>query len=238
MTESMATNIAVASYERLAAEYYDPSQHPTCANFRQASQVLLERLTPDVPAERSCEVGAGDSLLADLLVRRGRDVAGLLITDAYDAMLEYSRRWEQRGAVLAVARAERLPVANQSILLVVASLADPYDEGSFWSEVARVLMPGGQCLMTTPSWTWAHSFRADGLPEDLAQFELRNGETLYVPSYVREPSDQRHLIERHGLHVVHEDSITLSAIAEPVSEKLRVLAADDPVVNGYVATTQ
>lgn len=234
MTEAQ-TETVVSSYDELAAEYYDSARHPTCANFRQASQTLLQRLTPDLPAERSCEVGAGDSLLAALLASRQRCVSGLLLTDACAGMLQYSRRWQQCGAKLAVAPAAKLPLPDRSLLLLVASLADPYDNDAFWLEVARVLAPGGQCLLTAPSWDWGRRFRSIGQPLELAQFELADGRTVAVRSYLRPPPRQRDLIEGHGLRVLHEEGIVLEAIPAPVSRKLLVLNADDPVVTAYLA---
>jgi SAM-dependent methyltransferase len=228
----------LGSYDGLAAEYYDAARHPTCANFRQGSEQLLERLIPDVAPERSCEIGAGDSLLAALLVRRGHDVRGVLLTDASAAMLEHSRRWERLGATLNVAEAHQLPVAAGSLDLLVASLGDPYDDESFWSEVARVLARRGRCVLTTPSWTWATRFRSDGVRPDEAEFELRDGARLTVRSLIRTVEEQRVLIERQRLLVLEQHAVPAAAIEEPVSPKLRVLAPDEPVVVGYVVAAE
>jgi ubiquinone/menaquinone biosynthesis C-methylase UbiE len=234
VTEASGTG-SVGSYEQVASEYYDALRHPTCANFRLASAYLLERLVPDVPAEQCCEVGAGDSLLADLIWRRREDLAGLLVTDLNPAMLEYSRRWERQGATLAVAAASQLPVPDSSLFLLVASLADPYDDDSFWEEVERVLAPGGRCVVTTPSQTWAQRFRAQGAPLDAAEFELSDGSSVYLTSHVRSPQEERRTIERHGLRVVEEAAAALDVLKGPISEKLLVLRSGDAVVNGFVA---
>jgi SAM-dependent methyltransferase len=234
VTEPSETKLVADSYERVAAEYYDPVRHPTCANFRAASASLLERLTPDVSPGHCCEVGAGDSLLADLLWRRHRDVEGLLITDAGPRMLNYSRRWAERGARLATARASELPVPDESFSLVVASLADPYDEGSLWKEVARVLTSGGRCVLTTPAVGWARRFRPDS-SRAAAEFQLRDGSVVNLPSHVRSLQDERDLIEGSGLRLVAEDSISLSALDGPISGKLHVLRPDEAVVDGFVA---
>lgn len=225
----------LGSYDQVAPEYYDPARHPTCANFRQASQLLLERLAPDIPPANCCEVGAGDSLLAELIWRRHHELEGLLITDAVPAMLNYSRRWEQHGATLAIAKASHLPVPDASLLLLVASLADPYDDDSFWEEVARVLTPGGRCVLTTPSATWAHRFRAHGSPRDSAEFELGDGTSVQLRSLVRRPKEERQMIERHNLRVAEEATASLDLLEEPISAKLRVLDPGDAVVNGFVA---
>lgn len=223
----------IGAYDLLAAEYYDSRQHPTCANFREASRNLLDRLTPDVPASRCCEVGAGDSLLAEVIARRDQDLRGLSLTDAHWAMLEYSRRWEQFGAVLSIAEAARLPLPDASLGLLVASLGDPYNNDGFWSEVARVLEPDGLCLFTTPAWAWASSFRADGQLLVRAEFQLRDLRIIEVPSYVRPPSEEIQLIESHDLRVVHIEHIERAMVHEPVSHKLRMLTPDEPVVTGF-----
>jgi SAM-dependent methyltransferase len=235
VTDALPAETAVGSYEQVAIEYYDAKQHPTCLNFRQASQILCDRLIPTVPAGRSCEVGAGDSLLAELFWRRTQDVNGLLLTDSSPRMLEYSRRWELRHAVLEVALASQLPVPDASLHLLCASLADPYDDDRFWKEAERVLTPGGQCVVTSPSATWVNRFRVRGLPRDAAEFELRDGSSVYLPSHVRPAAEERLLIERHGLRVLEEAEVDIGALDGPISEKLRVLGPGEPVVCGFLA---
>jgi SAM-dependent methyltransferase len=232
-----STEMLLSSYGRIAGEYYDTRRHPTCANFRQGSRLLLELLVPkSSAAARSCEVGAGNSLLAELLWRRHGSLDGLLITDAQPEMLEHSRGWESRGAKLAVAPADSIPVPDGSLDLVVASLADPYDDDSFWEEVCRVLAPSGSCVVTVPSATWAHRFRADDAPDNAAEFELADRSKVYVPSLVRSREEERVIIESQGLHVVREVSAPLKVLNGPISQKLRVLSPDDAVVCGIVAS--
>jgi len=226
----------LSSYGRVASEYYDSRRHPTCANFRQASRLLLELLVPKTLAARSCEVGAGRSLLAELLWRRHGSLDGLLITDAQPEMLEHSSCWERCGARLAIAAADSIPVPSRSLDLVVASLADPYDDDSFWEEVFRVLTPRGNCVITVPSATWAHRFRTDESPDNAAEFELADRSKVYVPSLVRSREEERVLIENQGLHVIREVSAPLKALEEPISRKLHVLDPDDAVVCGVVAS--
>ena len=81
----------ISTYETLAPEYYDPVRHPTCANFRYASKQIikpwLEKLTDYRPI---CEVGAGKSVAAELLLEAGESTADLFLTDSSQSMLEYS----------------------------------------------------------------------------------------------------------------------------------------------------
>lgn len=197
--------------------------------------MFLERFVPQAPPDRSCEVGAGDSLLADLLWRQQGSVEGLLITDLSTAMLEHSRRWEPRGAILRKASASELPVADDAMLLLVASLADPYDDHAFWAEVARALAPGGHCVLTTPSNIWADAFRGDGPIRDTAEFELSDGEAVHLLSYVREPVEERRMIEAAGLVVVGEEAVSLAMLEGAISPKISFLKPGDPVVRGFVA---
>jgi SAM-dependent methyltransferase len=233
MTSSTAP-LTHGAYERLAGEYYDAERHPTCANFREASRQLIDRLLPSPPLGRICETGAGDSLLAPLLADRGWDLGGLLLTDASPAMLAHSEGWANAGAQLSVAEAESLPVPSSSLDLVVASLGDPYDDDGLWAEVSRTLRDGGRCVFTTPSWQWAMAFRADARGFDLAEFTLADGTVLSVPSRIRPSAEERLLIERHGLRILGEAEAPRRALTSSLSPKLAMLRPDDPVVVGYL----
>jgi SAM-dependent methyltransferase len=225
----------VDAYDAVADEYYDRVRHPTCADFRRAGRALLRGLLPSVPADESCEVGAGASLLAELREERGEALAGLLITDQQESMLRYSERWGRRGARLAVASASALPVPDESLRLLVGSLADPYDDARFWREARRVLAPGGSCIVTVPSHVWASAFRAHGAGGEAAEFELRSGETVRMPSFVRQPSAERRLIEASGMLFDSATAVALGELEPPLSPKLLGLEPDDPVVSAYVA---
>src|SRR4051812_31374099 len=91
------------TYEDLAEEYYDPARHPTSANFRDGSLMLLERslsLRPS-PDGELWDVGAGDSVLAEVLARAGKDLSRVTAVDSSARMLEHSRRWRDLGVELA-----------------------------------------------------------------------------------------------------------------------------------------
>jgi SAM-dependent methyltransferase len=232
MTE--ITLLPAASYTAIASEYYDPERHPTCADFRSASDRLLNRLMSDSPTGWLCDVGAGDSALASWLTRHGQDVAGIHLFDASPEMLAHSARWIARGATAEVARADALPAPDRSVDLIVASLADPYDNASWWQEVSRILAPDGQLLLTAPSLAWASSFRTNaGEHADRARFVTRTGLCLDLPSYVRDADDERVLIEEVGLRVAQIASVSRAQLAGSVSPKLNHLAPEAPVFVGY-----
>lgn len=235
MTETELVQPRSASYSALAAEYYDSRRHPTCSNFRWASDRLLRRLLPNCAGSLLCEVGAGDSALAAILCERGQSLSNLLITDASAGMLEHSRRWYRGGAQLALARASSLPLADGSVDLVVASLADAYNNEQWWPEVGRVLSAAGRAIMTTPTHSWATAFRtATGQPMNVARFDLVSGTSVDVPSWVREPAAERALIHASGMRVVEQEAMVRRDFPSSISPKIHALEPDTPVVMAYV----
>jgi len=116
------------------------------------------------------------------------------------------------------------------------SVADPYDDDSFWAEASRVLAPGGLCVITTPSQGWADRFRDEGAAREAAEFELADGSTAALPSLVRSSTEEVRMSEAHGLSVVGQAAVPLAELTQPISPKLLVLDPRDPVVNGFLAT--
>jgi ubiquinone/menaquinone biosynthesis C-methylase UbiE len=228
-------------YDELADEYYDASRHPTSANFRAASDRILESWIPQVLPPRGVvyEVGAGDSALAPLLARRWRSLQRLVITDASAQMLSYSEKWSKLGASLVTTPAEALPVKDDSVSLLVASLGDPFNTSAFWQEVARVLRPSAPVIFTTPSPEWAVSFRRRNAdPPDAAEFVLRTTRRLLVPSHVYSEKRQLRLMKESGIAIEAVYHVLIDSIADPISSKiLAVLSAGSPFVTGYLGRT-
>jgi SAM-dependent methyltransferase len=222
-----------ADYSDVADEYYRVDLHPTSANFRDGSrQLLLQWLASTEPRLGwICEVGAGHALVAETL---GNDHAGLLVLDNSPGMLAHSASLASTEPCVALllSDARALPLAGGSISAVVAILGDPYDEPAFWSEVARVLAPGGAALFTTPAVDWATQFRD---PEDQrhAAFDV-GGAELIVPSTVRSEAEQTEIISASGLEVREVVSVCVADISPPLSPKLLVgRGPEAPVVTGY-----
>src|SRR5215472_14339817 len=111
-------------YETLAAEYYDPSLHPACANLRQASGQLLGPWLQEYGREgKICEVGCGMSIVADPLLAMSTPLSRLYLTDSSEQMLRHSTKWiSDEGAYAFMAPAENLPFVAGSFSLVVACL--------------------------------------------------------------------------------------------------------------------
>jgi ubiquinone/menaquinone biosynthesis C-methylase UbiE len=215
--------VRLGSYTDLAAEYYDSMRHPTCANFREASTIFLaEELSARSWHEGFvAEIGAGRSLVAELVPPAALAQRQLALIDISCEMLAHSMNWLRAGAFGIIADAHQLPVGDGSFDLVIAILGDPFNDQEFWYEVARVLRPKGLCLFTLPAFSWAQAFRASVSRSDLAEFVTANGETLGLPSLIPPPDRQREMIETAGLVVLRERTINLREIVlTPWSPKL------------------
>jgi 2-polyprenyl-3-methyl-5-hydroxy-6-metoxy-1,4-benzoquinol methylase len=233
------------TYKMLADEYYDSVRHPTCANFRDASEQLikswLDTLLETAPV---CEIGCGMSLLAEMYRQRGVSLKNVYLTDSTPHMLAYSDKWRSAGAHLLLADAAELPFSQNSITACVASLGDPYNRPTFWNELSRIMMHGSYAVFTTPSFEWAAKYRLsakDGSTEDSAAFLLADGGSILTPSIIHPSHDQVSMIERvNGLKVVSINSIVYSQLRSmEISHKLLVVKdQDQPVVTGYLVQKQ
>ena len=234
----------LASYEDIASEYYDRTRHPTCANFREASARILRVWLQRYRAERGpiCEVGAGNSLLAELLVQAGEEPRGVIISDPSPSMLEFSKKWVNRGVELSLNRAEMIPVGSGSLGLVVSSLGDPYNEPAFWDEISRCLRPGGLLFFTTPAHEWAKAFRSQNSHSELmaAEFELKDGRKVLVPSWIYAVDQQVELIKNSGLEIWEVVHVPRSALqSEHLSPKLFIGHGDNiNILTGYLCAKQ
>lgn len=233
------TEVKVVNYEELASEYYNSVRHPTCANFRAASALVLKKWLPGVTRQRgwTCEVGPGRSLVAEQITEIGGDPGHLILVDSSRSMLRHSETWMSKGACLAVGDARKLPLRSESLLLLVASVGDPYNEPLFWREVYRTLKAGAVAVFTTPSHDWASSFRpyANGR-KATAEFELADGRHVYVPSLVYSEKEQSDMIRSQGLSVREVLHVPISALSgQPLSPKLVVgRGPTASVLTGYL----
>jgi SAM-dependent methyltransferase len=227
----------LGTYEELATEYYDSARHPTCANFREASDAVLARWVQpfEIKHEWVCEVGVGKSALAPI-VRKGKvSLRRLLLIDSSPSMLSYSLEWRDAGAHPLLADASRLPMGDLTIGLLVASLGDAYNVPDFWREIARVLVSGGEAIFTTPSYEWAHQYR-DSSEVSRAIFDLSDGDELAVPSLILPPEAQVELIESCGLVPKAFEEVRLGATnISSVSPKLMPeRGSDASIVSAYL----
>jgi SAM-dependent methyltransferase len=235
------TTLNPAAYEALASEYYDSTWHPTCANFRYASCLLikpwLEKFANDRPV---CEIGAGMSIAAELLAESNSSLSNLYLTDSVQSMLEHSLKWEAARPRAFVAEAGNLPFEPNIFGLCISSLGDPYNTGELWEELARVLSGDGYAIFTTPSYEWASRYRktiSDSLCELAAEFRLSDGRIIFAPSVIYNYGDQVKLIEAsRGMEVIDFQRVRYSQLPpDNISPKLLVAQENDlPIVSGYL----
>jgi len=218
------------NYELLGPEYYDAVRHPTCAELRFASKALISTSLPTESEGLLLEVGAGDSLLAELLVEHGRSLSQLLITDANPAMLTHSTHWRRSGARTALATSDALPVRDGEVGLIISSLGDPYNEPAFWREAARVLIPGGRVLFTSPSYDFAHALRNGAHSASLL---LGDSGATTVPSIVLSEDEQRAMIEDAGLSLVSVTHFKRGDVPSTTPDDLDCLGPNNSVVTCF-----
>lgn len=225
-------------YDEVAAEYYDGTRHPTCQNFNALSRRyitgVLGRLG-NVP--RIVEVGCGESSVAPWLQSQGQPLNGLLLLDASQRMLEYSRKWEAAGATLRIGNAHASGEESASASLVVAGLGDPYNTPELWEEIGRILAPAGHVVFTTPSFDWALQYRKqEGSAPDQATFQLRDGRTVTLPSHILSLDMQVHDIHEAGLTVINFDALGIEALGNTsISPKIASVGELTPIVWGFLA---
>lgn len=233
----------IGTYSELSAEYYDPVNHPTCADFRSASRELLHDLIEGSVIQvdgSACEVGAGKSLVAEVLLRLEREIQNFLITDISFEMLWHSRNFSDYGASLLVADAYNLPLRDETMDMIFAILGDPYNVAKYWEESARVLRPHGMMLFLVPSHVWATKFRASDSNEgaEVARFETGSGKELFVPSYIRPAAEQMALARKFGFERVDYRKVPKKRLQRAKSPKLCLLEPEDAVVESYIFLKQ
>lgn len=228
-SEAVTSAQEPAIYEALATEYYDSAAHPTCYNLNRLSRLFIERHLPEPWSGTTVEVGAGDSCVAAILHARGYALNGLYLTDASEGMLRHSQRWIEHGARTSICDARSIARDYKAVSLLVSSLGDPYNDAGFWNQAARIMKPGGRLLFTTPSHEWSTRFRgSDPAASQVAEFILKSGRRLYVPSLVMCLREQITLIENSGFMLASFESLGAEflSVEEPVSPKIGVFASE------------
>lgn len=237
----MATVLAeVSTYDEVAAEYYDSSRHPTCANFWELSNAfLVPRIQRLASAPRILEVGCGRSIAAAALAEGTHALNALTLIDQSPRMLAHSLDWKTRGAQLKIADAQATGLNSNNYQLLVSSLGDPYNGQPFWNEVYRLLTAGGVCLFTTPSREWAERLRAKS-ELSVAEFLRADGVKIFVRSEISDLDEQIEMIERSGLRVDEIRSFTAADISGRRSPKLLVTehTLESVIVRGFSISKQ
>ncbi len=232
------SDIDATLYADLAAEYYDKTAHPTCANFREGSLHVIEQLLDLTRTGRNCcELGAGRSATLELQVRRSGPPLALdsvLLVDSSPEMLRHSDQFLTTATARLLADARVLPCRPGSFDLFIISLGDPFNDNSLWSELARTIRPGGRIVFTTPAFEWAKHYRQiEGSTLDVARFVLHSGKRIDTPSHILDSDMQISLIERAGLEVLSTAGFPSSRLRGVVSTKI---PPNTDIIVGYLAT--
>ncbi len=211
--ETLATR---AAYELWAPGYPPVAHNPLMRAEQRAVEEVLRQIAPT----RALDIGTGSGRYLHILGATGASqVVGI---DFSRAMLAHAR--PDRSRVCGDAR--RLPFRHESFDLINASLmaGDIDDLGSFVSEVAAVLAPGGHFIYSDfhPTWTaqgWRRTFRTAG-GQDIA--------LSYTP---HRRDDHLEALGRAGLRVVSVREPRLNPNEHgPDIDAFRRQWADAPVV--------
>jgi SAM-dependent methyltransferase len=192
------------AYNDVAPEYYG-SHHRTSRNFDAATHWAFDNkvAVPAFPDGRVLEPGAGRGRVEEYL---GVSSTRVIQIDISEAMLRQTPREVADARIQADAL--QLPVRDDTVAAVAAFLYDAYNLPAFYSEVARLLQPGGVFIGTLPHNQWGTNLRAsDNM--DQAEFDLVDGRTVSVDSHLSEPSQLRRYCEQAGLSIESLHEITL-----------------------------
>ncbi|TXS90704.1 malonyl-ACP O-methyltransferase BioC [Parahaliea maris] len=149
---------AIAASFGRAASTYDS----VAALQRDVGQRLLARIPPQARrVETVLDLGCGTAYFQPALEQRfpGASYLGL---DLATGMLDYARRERGRSGCWVAGDAEQLPLASNSVDLVFSSLAIQWCQRpeALFAELARVLRPGGVCVVSTLGPATLHELRS------------------------------------------------------------------------------
>ena len=227
--KSSKTHSKAPAYSRVASEYYDEKLHPTCADFRNASSVFLEKLfREEHPSGKIADIGCGQSLLARFI---DRDL--VLIDESREMLEKNSPVFERREIDVA---SKKFGIAEFDWIFAV--LGDPFNTQSTWLNIAMALKRGGDCIFIVPSFEWAQKFRASVNDEkpNMARFDLADGTTEYLPSFILAPGSQRNFITGADLNMVSVNHVMVRDLPSLRSSKTaRYLLSNSPILDIYRA---
>lgn len=216
-----------ASYDDVASEYYDERLHPTCADFREASEAFLQSFfRREKPKGRIAEIGCGVSLLSKFTPE------SLVLVDSSAQMLSKNKDTAEKRLV----NVETDSFGDREFDWVFAILGDPYNSKPTWLNIARALKAKARGLFVVPSYYWASHFRrvAGGEYDGYARFDRADKSSVLLASAIYPQEGQVSLIHSVGLHVLECEHVPVRVINKIRSPKISgYLSADDPVLDCY-----
>ncbi|WP_296612402.1 methyltransferase domain-containing protein [Sphingomonas sp.] len=232
---NLNSDLSKGVYDAVADHYYNAELHPTCAAFRAASIQLIRSLAPEKPTNGIIvELGAGRSSIPESVA--WWNVRPLVLVDESPAMLAYSNHLASASVTLVNADARQTGLPTATAGLVVASLADPYNDRKLWDEIKRLLRPDGTAIFTTPSFEWASRFRPNGqaADQDNAEFLSPDGRASALPSLILSRDDQKDMIAKAGLLVLTIEGRSPTQVTEAsAAPKLSSVPPDGSFVDAY-----
>ncbi len=142
-----------SGYDIIADEYYDV-RHITSRNFDQTTAYALKNWKLARHDGLILEVGAGRGRSSEFLGLAGERVIQL---DSSDKMLHLPNR---EACLLKVhADACAIPLSSQQFTAVVGFLADPFFGLDSLAEAWRMLIDGGELVVTLPTLQWGEPLR-------------------------------------------------------------------------------
>jgi SAM-dependent methyltransferase len=221
--------LEVGSYEDVAPEYYNARLHPTCADFRAASRLFLEKLFREQnPRGWVADIGCGRSLVSEFVSDH------LVLVDASPRMLAQNVGVAEKRLV----DLEKSSFAQSEFDWIFAVLADPFNSKAAWANISSALNHGGRCVFIVPSYQWVSKFRSRVEEEKagFARFVREDNAPIFLPSTVYPPQQQAALIESVGMRVTSFQQVFARELQQISSPKIsRILAPDDALLDVYCA---
>ncbi|MEZ3183083.1 methyltransferase domain-containing protein [Streptomyces pimonensis] len=232
-------------YQQVAAEYDEriPGLGPSDEMFTQSERDFLTEAIR--PGETVLDIGCGTGRFTVPMAEKGANVSGL---DISRPMLDVaSRKLAERGlsADLREGDMAHLPFPDASFDTVTSMLALMHvpveDRQAVFSEVARVLRPGGRMLLGVKNSVFEEMFTGDRFASvdvtDVAAKQLlftktRSGEEYVAPWYSFSPRDLTTLFATVGM------TITRLRGNSPIAVWLADEVLRDEAVRAFVSKTE
>lgn len=203
-------------YEQVAAEYDERipgAGHADDLFTDSEMQFLMSKVHTDT---KVLDMGCGTGRFTIPLARAGARMTGLDLTEA---MLDQARAKavvEQVDIEFHQGDMASLPFPDQSFDVVTSMLALMHiplsDRQSVFSEVARVLKPGGRMLLCVKNGVFERMFSGDRFAEvdvtdvenkELVFTQTRDGREFRAPWFSFTPDELALLFTRAGMSVTH-----------------------------------